>query len=76
MFMTYEEELFKKGHISFTDLELKRIESLNAYKNFYCLGIWIFNNQYLEIKNLFNGGKDCYLNPSQAKFINSYKNKE
>ena len=27
-----------------------------------------------EITNLYNGGKDCYLNPEQAKFINSYKN--
>lgn len=76
MFMTYEEELFRKGYISFTDLELKRIESLNAYENFYCLGVWIFDKQYSEIKSLFNGGKDCYLNPLQAEFINRYKHKE
>lgn len=28
---------------------------------------------YNSIKNLTNGGKDCYLNPDQAWFVNKYK---
>jgi len=27
-----------------------------------------------QVKNLYNGGKDCYLNPDQARFVNEYKN--
>tara|TARA_R110000851_G_scaffold138674_1_gene275452 strand:- start:48 stop:470 length:423 start_codon:yes stop_codon:yes gene_type:complete len=29
-----------------------------------------------QVKNLYNGGKDCYLNPDQARFVNEYKNIE
>jgi len=33
-----------------------------------------FEGEYYQIKHLFNGGKDVYLNPNQAKFVNIYKN--
>jgi hypothetical protein len=32
-----------------------------------------WEGEYIEIKALFNGGKECYLNPSQAAFVNTFK---
>lgn len=33
-----------------------------------------FSSVVTDIRNLYNGGKDCYLNPAQAEFVNYYKN--
>ena len=39
--------------------------------NNHCL--W-YTGELRDIKNLYNGGKSCYLNPKQAEFVNYYKN--
>lgn len=76
MFMTYEEQLYRFGWMELTKEEKTRLDDLNAYNKFNYLGVWLYKKEHLEIKNLFNDGKDCYLNPSQAAFVNKYKNKE
>lgn len=76
MFMTKEEQLYRFGWMELTKEEYKRLDDLNRYDKFNYLGVWLYQQEYLEIKNLFNGGKDCYLNPSQAAFVNKYKNLE
>ena len=75
MFMTYAEELFYRDWIEFTDEEYSRLDELNAYYNMSYLGSWEYERSYLQVKNLYNGGKDCYLNPDQASFVNKYKTK-
>ena len=34
-----------------------------------------YEKQVKDITNLYNGGKDLYLNPEQAEFVNLYKNR-
>tara|TARA_R110002153_G_scaffold58217_2_gene159656 strand:+ start:665 stop:1099 length:435 start_codon:yes stop_codon:yes gene_type:complete len=57
-----EDCLFDRGY-----LDKKQRDICNLHLNTY-------KSTVKEITNLYNGGKDCYLNPEQAKFINSYKN--
>lgn len=35
--------------------------------------VYCWNKEYYSIKDLYNDGRDCYLNPEQAKFVNYYK---
>ena len=48
---------------------ITKVQSNNISNHLYCL-----KKEYKDIKNLFNGGVGCYLNPEQAKFVNYYKN--
>ena len=73
---TYYEHLYDKGYYTFSEEEFKRIKYLNAYKNFYYFGNWRFEDECEQVKNLYDGGKDCYLNPNQSAFVNEWKNKE
>ena len=62
-FMSYEAELAHTGYISF-DLYFK-YEVLIA-----------FGKSYNSIHDLYGSGRDCYLTPSQAKFVNKFKDME
>lgn len=75
-FTRYKDWLYGEGYITFTEDERKRIDTLNRFYNMYCLGGWLDEDEYWQVKNLYNGGKDCYLNPNQAAFVNRFKNKE
>lgn len=72
-FTRYKDWLYHDGYLVFTQDEHKRIDNLNKFYNMYCLGVWLFEDEYNQVKNLYNGGKDCYLNPNQARFVNEYK---
>ena len=53
--------LLAKGYIN-------QAESDGIHNHSHC-----FSSKVKAIKNLYNGGKDCYLNPEQAQFVNYYK---
>lgn len=48
---------------------------LSEHTHWYS-GVVVTRESYRQIKNLFNGGKDVYLNPPQAAFVNYWKNLE
>lgn len=54
----------KEDESSFYDIDRK------GWGNFY-MSLW--ETEYNQVKDLFNGGKDCYLNPTQCRFVNKFK---
>ena len=70
-YKTYQ-KLVEQGYITFTDEEISRILNISVYKYPYNLGIWVDATLYYSISELYANGKDCYLNPNQAGFINKW----
>ena len=66
----YEYFLIQYKFITFNEEEEALLEIVGAigYMDF---PLW--SSEYNQIKNLFNGGKECYLNPNQAAFVNKFK---
>lgn len=60
MFVPYEQELASQGYISY-DLYLR-------YNRLYELEL-----VYNDIHDLYGSGRDCYLTPTQSKFVNKFK---
>jgi len=71
MWRGYWNFLYKDGIISFNEYELEMLRYLEGSYFSMRLDTWL--NEYNQIKNLFNGGKECYLNPNQAAFVNRFK---
>lgn len=62
----------KKGYISVPKDYYDIVDPFTPWYTWFKL---VKSDEYTQVKNLFNGGKDCYLNPNQAAFVNKYKEK-
>ena len=69
---TYYSWLEEGGFITFTEEELVLVFKVNTSCRFY---MDKFETEYRQVKDLFNGGKDVYLNPQQARMVNKFKEK-
>lgn len=68
----YEFWLQSKGLLKFSEVDSKFI-GIFIHSYFFHLDLSNCGNEYNQIRNLYNGGKDCYLNPRQASFVNRFK---
>ena len=71
-YKTYQ-YLEEQGYITFTKEEKKRILKISVYKYPYYLGVWGEETEFNNIVSLYSDGKDCYLNPTQASFVNKWQ---
>lgn len=55
------------------DNETKETFSPYDFNSTFTYNLSYWGAEYTQIRSLFNGGKDCYLNPNQAKFVNYFK---
>lgn len=63
--------------LDFSEEDGAWLEELSLYEYTYTkFNQWVYTNISEEVKDLYNGGKDCYLNPDQAHFVNKFKNYE
>jgi hypothetical protein len=68
----YAKWLSSEGYMVFTE-EQKEIIKVFTYESMFTFNTSLLESTYKQVKNLTNGGKDCYLNPSQAQFVNYFK---
>lgn len=75
--ISYDRFVLESKFVSFTEDEVELLDKYSDKKLFcHKYENWVYGNEYWQVKNLYNGGKDCYLNPNQAAFVNRFKNKE
>ena len=63
--------LYSNDFITFNEDELSKLIYVDGKEFSMELSYWL--SEYYQIKALFNGGKECYLNPNQAAFVNKFK---
>lgn len=68
---SYYNFLYEEVLITFSIDEFNMIEYIGG--EYFCMNLDNWSSEYNQIKNLFNGGKECYLNPNQAAFVNKFK---
>lgn len=68
---SYYNFLYKEVLITFSVDEFNMMEHIDG--KYFCMNLGNWLTEYNQIKNLFNGGKECYLNPNQAEFVNKFK---
>jgi hypothetical protein len=57
--------------ITFKEYEWEMLRYVDGDYFTMRLDNWL--TEYNQIKSLFKGGKECYLNPNQAAFVNKFK---
>lgn len=73
-FLSYEGWLMCRGYMTLTKQQSDLSQSLQYFVIQYAFSPeWLHMKEYNQVKNLYNGGKDCYLNPEQAEFVNRFK---
>ena len=65
--------LYDRGFITLTEKELDLVRVVNSSYRFY---MDRFETEYSQVKDLFNGGKACYLSPMQSRMVNEFKEKK
>ncbi|QXN60223.1 hypothetical protein KUA24_156 [Vibrio phage HNL01] len=73
-FISVYQELFEEGYMKLSEDDITKVSNLSAYSFPNSLGVWEFEAEYFQVKALFGGDRDCYLNPRQAAFVNKWKN--
>ena len=71
--------LHNKGLISFDEKEIEVLAVVDGpchWRGHLQITLRYWETEYNQIRHLFNGGKQCYLSPTQARMVNKFKEKK
>jgi hypothetical protein len=71
MWQGYWGFLDSEGFVTFNEDEVSKLTYVDGRD--FNMVFYYWSSEYNQIKNLYNGGKECYLNPNQAAFVNKFK---